>query len=434
MKRTLSFLFLLVWLMGVAGISYADSGPQTALPSIQRSTEILSKHIQADWYLEPPVVDGNLSEWDAVSKLYLNGSTADAPGNAYLYSPNDISGWLSILWSQDRVYLAFSVRDEYVVRDSRHVSQDDMLSVVFDVDRSGDLTFGDLTLTMSPDGTVTANGGWPAGYESAIFQQERGWFGEVSIPMTEFGHIDFLGDLEVGFTWGLQDDDGMGVESWLSWAGENYLQPTPLEGSLAFVNGPVRKWVAFHPGEGGYDGIVDASLDGWHPDENDGDAPVVHLYARNQYHMVLKFDIPDLGPNVRVLDGRIHLNVANRNHDWEAKVWVYPLLRPWEESVVTWKQATTDALWQRPGADAVGVDRSDRPVSQGALDQLGWVTFDLDDAFVRDIAQHPDANYGLIFRAEEGAYVRYDISSSESGPDTAPWIEIYAEFPPGQVP
>ena len=432
MKQT--FLFLFACLFGVAGIIYADDGSQTALSPALRSAETSSRNVQADWQLEPPVVDGDLSEWDRVEKLYLNGNTADAPANSYLFSPQDLSGWLSVLWSQDRVYLAFSVQDEYVVRNSRSVYQDDMLSVVFDVDQSGDLSFGDVIVTMSPDGIVTANSGWPAGYESAIFRDGNGWFGEISMPMTEFGNIDFLGDLEVGFTWGIQDDDGMGVESWLSWAGEDYLQPTPREGRLSFVHGPVRKWVAFHPGQGGYDGIVDASLDGWHPDENDGDAPVVHLYARNQYHMVLKFDIPDLGPNVRVLDGRLHLNIANRNHDWEAEVRVYPLLRPWEESVVTWKRATADALWQRPGADAVGVDRSDRPVSQGTLDQLGWITFDLDDAFVRDIAQHPDANYGLIFRAEEGAYVRYDISSSESGPDTAPWIEIYAEFPPGQVP
>jgi len=432
MKRLLAILFI-VSLMAVGTTGALHAEPPAGNRAISHPLlETQTPEVRASWLLHPPTIDGDLSDWGQAHRIYLSGKTAAYPAGSDLLREDDLSGWISVIWTSDRVLLALSVRDEYVVRKSRNWRHDDMASVVFDVDRSGDYSVGDIILTLSPDNLLTVNGGWPAGYEWAIHETETGWAGEVSIPMREFGGVDFLGDVEVGFTWGIQDNDGVGVESWMSWAGPEYLRPTPDEGSLVFVDGPVRKWIAFHPGVDGYDGIVDATLASWTPDQNFGEDANLTLYSRNQYHIVMKFDIPDLGPDVRVLDGKVHLNVESRNHDWTSYVRVYRLLRPWDEGSVTWNMADASTAWARPGAESIGHDREGRSIGTATLDSLGWVTFDLADNAVRDMYENPDQNYGIIFRAEEGSAVRYLLSSSESGPDTAPWIEVYAEFPPEQ--
>ncbi len=431
MNRLLVLLLIISFLaIGVVGVSSAES--PTSNPTVVQTIQQTQRDVHASWLLHPPTIDGDLNEWATANKIYLKGNTADYPAGSEVLSEKDLSGWLSVIWTSDRVYLAISVKDEYVVRKSRNWREDDMASVIFDVDQSGNFTLGDILLTLSPDNLLTANGGWPAGYEWAIHTTADGWEGEVSIPMHEFGNVDFLGDVQVGFTWGLQDNDGVGVESWLSWAGPEYLKPTPQEGLLTFTDGPVRKWVAFHPGVDGYDGLVDATLSSWSPDQNSGSDDKLVLYSRNQFHLVMKFDIPDLGPDVRVLDARVHLNFESRNHDWTSYVRVYRLLRPWDEASVTWNNADATTPWAVPGANSIGVDRDGRSISGQTLDRLGWITFDLADDVARDIYENPDNNYGLIFRAEEGSAVRYYLYSSESGPDTAPWIEVYAEFPPNQ--
>jgi hypothetical protein len=431
MKQTLlTFLIITLILMGGAVLVAAESPDAT--PSDEISKTQTRPEVESSWLLHPPVVDGNLNEWAGQTRLYLNGENADYPADSDLYPPEDISAWVSVVWTSQRVYLALSVTDDYVVSGSRKWRNNDMAGVVFDVDNSGDFTSGDINLTLSPNNLLTANGGWPAGYEWAIHETDNGWQGEVSIPMSEFGGLDFLGDIQVGFTWGVQDDDGIGVESWMSWAGPEFLKATPEEGLLTFTNGPVRKWVAFHPGVDGYDGIVDSTLDGWHPDQHYGDSQELYLYSRNNYHLVLKFDIPDLGPDVRVLDAKVHINFTNRNHDWTSYVRVYRLLRPWEESAVTWYNADASTRWSVPGAGSIGKDRESRRIAVQTLDSLGWKTFDLANDVATDMYEHPEKNYGLIFRAEEGSSVNYYLSSSEAGSDVAPWIEVYAEFPPDQ--
>ena len=430
MKRTLlTFLIITLIIMGGAVLVAAESPDAT--PSDEISKTQARPEVESSWLLHPPVVDGDLSEWSGQTKLYLNGQNADYPADSNLYPLEDISGWASVAWTSQRVYLALSVTDDYVVSGSREWRNNDMAGVVFDVDNSGNFSAGDLNLTLSPNNLLTANGGWPAGYEWAIHETADGWQGEVSIPLSEFGGVDFLGGIQVGFTWGLQDDDGIGVENWMSWAGPDFLKATPEEGLLTFTNGPVRKWVAFHPGVNGYDGIVDSTLDSWHPDQRYGDSQVLTLRSRNQYHLIIKFDIPDLGPDVRVLDAKVHINFTN-SPVRTCYVLVYRLLRPWDESTVTWYNADASTSWASGGASAIGKDRESRRVSVLTLDSLGWKTFNLANDVAADMYVHPEKNYGLIFRAEEGSAVNYHLSSSEAGSDVAPWIEVYAEFPPEQ--
>jgi len=421
-------------LIGVIGVSFAES---PVIQSIDAPALTLAeREVDSVWVLHPPVIDGDLSDWSNAPKLYLNGSNADYPDGSELYSQQDISAWSSVIWTSQRVYLAISVTDDYVVSGSRDWRTDDLAGFVFDVDNSENFTAGDINLTLSPNNILTANDGWPAGYEWAINETATGWQAEVSIPLSAFGSVDFLGGHQVGFTWGVQDNDGVGVESWLSWAGPEFLKATPEEGLLSFVNGPVRKWVAFHPGVDGYDGVTDSALSGWHLDQNYGADPQLTLYARNQYHVVLKFDIPDLGADVRVLDAKLHINFYATNKpehpDWTSYVRVYRLLRPWDEATVTWNQADASTRWTQGGANGIGTDRDNHVIAAKNLDHLGWFVFDLADGVAADMYENPQNNHGVILRAEQGASMAWNMYSAEAGSENAPWIEVYAEFPPGQ--
>ncbi|HHB90216.1 MAG TPA: DNRLRE domain-containing protein [Anaerolineae bacterium] len=430
MKRLLTLLFIgSVMAFGVIAVAQAES-PTVNQAVTRPAMELQSRDVRASWFLHPPTIDGDLSDWPIATKISLTGQNAAAPADSELLREEDLSGWLSVLWTSDRVYLAISVRDEYVVRESRNWMNDDMASIVFDVDQSGDYSVGDVLLTLSPDSLLTVNGGWPAGYEWASTIIDGGWQGEISIPRQEFGGVDFLGDVQVGFNWGLQDNDGIGVESWLSWAGPEYLRPTPDQGTLMFTDGPIRKWVAFHPGVDGYNGLVETTLSSWQPDTNYGNDAQFTIYSRNQFHTLMKFDIPDLGPDVRVLKGRVHIYAESRNHEWTSYVRIYRLLRPWDEGAATWFQADASTRWAVAGANSVGVDREGQAIGGGTLDRLGWFTFNLSSSAVQDMYANPDTNYGIIFRAEEGSSVRYVFTSSEGNGENAPWFEVYAEFPP----
>ena len=430
MKQTATIIMLIAAvIIGMVDVSRAESpdiAPHAALMEVSERT------VNADWVLHPPVIDGDLSDWSAYQKLELSGANADYPDGVEIFPPQDISGWASVLWSSYRVYLAFSVQDDYIVGGSRDWRHDDMVSFVFDADNSGDFTVGDVVIAVYPEDMVTVNGGWPAGFDWTIRETADGWQGEISFPQSVFSGADFLGDHKMGFTWGMQDNDGIGIEAWMSWAGSEFTKPTPAEGELTFTNGPVRKWVAFHPGVDGYDGIIDSSLDLWHPNQNHGADPQLALYSPNQYHLVMKFDIPSLGPDVRVLDARVHINFTERNHEWTSQVYVYRLLRPWDEASVTWNKADAATAWARAGADAVGVDRDSRRIATKTLDHLGWYVFDLADDVAVDMYEHPENNHGIIFRAEEGSSVKYLLASTEAGSENAPWIEVYAEFPPSR--
>jgi hypothetical protein len=432
MKRKTTILaisFLL--LFSLASMALAE-GPDPKMPAPMHP-ERSQNELESVWLVEAPVVDGELGEWSGQTKLALNGRTAPYPGGTESLPDADLSAWTSVIWTSDRVYVAISVKDDYVVTNARPWQHNDMAGIVFDVDQSGTFSPGDIDMTLRPDNRLTVNGGWPAGYEWASKETSTGWQGELSIPMSQFGGVDFLGNVKVGFTWGVQDNDGIGVESWLSWAGSDFYKGTPENDTLTFTNGPVRKWVAFHNGVDGYNGITDSTLDGWHAAWRYGDRPELTIYARNQYHLITKFEIPDLGPNVRVLDAKIHVKLTGRNHDWNCTVKAYRVLRPWDEATVTWNEAAAGQRWTRTGADGIGTDRESRRIGIQLFDTLGWKTIDLANDVAVDMYEHPENNHGIILRAEDGSSVYYQLASSEARTEDALWFEVYAEFPPGQA-
>jgi hypothetical protein len=412
--------------------------PAYAVASAPAAPTAQAKTFEAVWQRTPPTVDGDLSDWEPFAKLPLNDETASYPTRSQRPRPDDLSGWASIVWTSDHVYLAVWVIDNAVVRNSRNWRLDDMAEFVFDLDGNAAFSLGDLRFTLSPDGLVTDNGGLPLGVISAIRRHERGWLGEMAVPITQFG-TDFLSNAQVGFTWGLQDDDGGVALKQLVWAGTTFGTPSAGQGLLSFVNGPRREWMTFRPGVGGYHGITDATLNSWPGNENTnfGNAPVISVRGEKQWHLAIKIEPPPLPPGARVLAARLHMNLvdpppANPNNSGTTWARAYRLLRTWDENSVTWFQARTGQRWTIGGAGGIGSDRSDVVVAETRLNpQTRSYTWEL-GALIADWYARPEANHGLLIRGEAGANVLYHFHSSEctANPTCAPWIELYVELPP----
>ncbi len=421
-------LRLITLLLILASLSFVPASvPAHAAPSI--------KTLDALWQRTSPIIDGNLSDWSAHPKQTLDKDTASYPPPNQRPAANDLSAWASIVWDSDKLYIAVNVTDENVVRRARNWYLDDMAEFTFDVDKDGAFSLGDLRLTLSPDGLVTNNGGLALGVISDIRRNTTGWQGELSLPLEQFG-ADFLSNAEVGFTWGVQDRDEGAILQQLVWEGATFSTPSPGQGLMRFTNGPIRRWITARPGVNGYDGIVEANLNGWQPDTNNGSAGIVSIRGNEQWHLAMKITPPPLAPGVRPLQARLHLNLAdianNPNNSGASRARLYRLLRPWDENTVTWNKATASERWARPGASSIGVDRSDIVIAEAQLNpQTRSYTWDISSQ-IQDLYANPNANFGFLLRGEAGANVWYQFYASEctANPTCAPWIEVYIEEPP----
>ncbi len=430
------------FLVGLALIAMISAVfPALNTPVLAQSGQDLeaqsSRVFDTSWQLNPPVIDGDLSDWSAYEHVMLNSDTADSVFGGAPPTAADISGWTAIVWDSQWLYLALNVTDDAVVRNSRDWTHDDMAGYVFDVDNDGQLGVEDMRFTLSPDGVVTFNGGWPFGVQWEINRTAEGWQAEMAFPIVFFGS-DFLSNAQVGFSWGLQDDDGQDIESQLIWGGSSYTSPTPDEGLLRFINGPTRSWLSFRPGDAGWAGIEDTTLNSWPGNEvkNFGSDPILAIRGNYQWHAAMKINLPDLPVGARPLKLRLHMSLAdipnNPNNSGATWARAYPLLRPWDENSATWVQAATGTPWARAGAESIGVDRAAQPAGEAhVISTQREFTWDL-SSIVDEWFQNPDQNYGLVFRGEDGDNVLYQFNSADCTPAAScgPWIEVYVEFPP----
>jgi hypothetical protein len=286
----------------------------------------------------------------------------------------------------------------------------------------------DISVTVSPDGLITRNDGYRLGIDGAAALTADGWQAEFSIPLHEFG-AEFLTDAQVGFTWGVRDNDGVGPLQWLGWAGPTFLTPSSGQGLLRFVDGPTREWMQVRPGEANYV-MQDSVLNSWKPDANFGEDAELGIRAgHGPWHIVMKMDIPELPPDAKIIQARLHTNVNWRKKEGSFMVRMYRLLRPWDEATVTWFNADTATRWDRPGADQIGVDRAETFIDENELIDLGEYVWEFGPE-AADWYANPENNFGFLLRAEDGASIEYRIQSSECGPTCAPWFELFIELPP----
>jgi len=431
MTWLLAALLLIVMTVVVNAAPKAVSSETTSAVRIQTNGKV----IDASWQRVPPVIDGDLGDWETFDRHVLNDVTADAPDPSQRPVPEDLSAWTSIVWDSDFLYIAVYVVDDIVYRQSRDWRGDDLVGYSFDMDQDGRSGLYDVSVTVSPDGLITRNDGFRLGIDGVAVRTDEGWQAEFSIPLHEFGE-EFLTDAQVGFTWGVRDNDCDGHLQWLGWAGPTFLTPSSAQGSLNFVDGPTREWIEVRSGDENYV-MEDSVLNSWDFDDNFGEDVEMGIRAgHGPWHIAMKMEMPDLPPDAKIIQARLHTNVNWRKNEGSFWVRMYRLLRPWDEATVTWYNADAANRWDRPGADQVDVDRSGVKIkdregydTENLIKDLGEYTWDFSSE-AADWYEHPENNHGFLLRAEEGVSVEYRIQSSECGVTCAPWFEFFIELPP----
>ena len=180
---------------------------------------------------------------------------------------------------------------------------------------------------------------------------------------------------------------------------------------------PVPQSVTLQPGVAGYAGVDDATLSSWNGgDETMGSTTRLSIRPFDVWAGVLRFDLAGaIPPGALIQSATLDLNVVSRSNssNW-ADVGVFALLRPWDESRVSWNRASSAVAWTIPGANGIGSDRSDVMLDEQRLDQVAvWESFDVTSA-VRNWVSGASPNNGVILKGGDGSgNVSYDFASSE---------------------
>ena len=205
------------WVVGEGGILRYTAGVTTYRTYARRASQ-------------PPIVDGNLSDWVRWSPVVLNRDTAryvaTQPPGSPPPTPADNSAELRALWTSTNLYFAIFVRDDRIVNDSPDVWHDDEIELAFVGAWDGDPAGGDThQYTVNPDGRITDFGdpANPVPIQAAAVPVAGGWNVEVRIPASHLlgANIPLTAGKTMAFDLGLNDDDdGGNWDSHMIWAGD----------------------------------------------------------------------------------------------------------------------------------------------------------------------------------------------------------------------
>ena len=88
-------------------------------------TRVLTRHS-----VQPPAIDGNLSDWPPEARFTLDRSSAETL-SGLTPEPADASATLHTAWTLTDLYLALHVADDVIVNDSDDVWRDDEVELSF---------------------------------------------------------------------------------------------------------------------------------------------------------------------------------------------------------------------------------------------------------------------------------------------------------------
>ena len=185
-----------------------------------------------------PTIDGVISdgEYGSAEELVVTNYTGvyDVRSGDDGWGPgdHDYSAW--IVHDDDAIYVAVDVTDDVVVNDSAEAGsedgstwEDDSVEIFFDPGDSNNSGSG-------PDPyegqyVLTANGAWRDNEaNNPLFGETDDWYGaasttatgyQVEFKVTKFALMDPEDDSTMGFTLGVNDDDGLNRQAQLSWNG-----------------------------------------------------------------------------------------------------------------------------------------------------------------------------------------------------------------------
>jgi len=158
---------------------------------------------------------------------------------------------------------------------------------------------------------------------------------------------------------------------------------------------------------------VDSFLNGWDVNANNGSYTQMWLRSGEWMQPVMRFDLSSIPANATVTQATLELWVNSSSNSYSVDVRGYRLNRSWEESQVTWNQATNGQPWGLPGANEAGADRAYTYKAQTMHSGTGvWLELDV-QSLAQNWVSAPGQNAGVLLKGIGAAGVRYDLASSE---------------------
>lgn len=159
--------------------------------------------------------------------------------------------------------------------------------------------------------------------------------------------------------------------------------------------------------------VRDSYLNGWAVEQAFGAASAMGLRAGGWMRPVLWFDVSVIPADAQIKAATLKLYVESRSNTNPTGVEVRRLLRPWDESVVTWDVALTGEPWEEAGAGWPSIDCSEAIVCIAQLRTAPtWLELDLTE-LAREWVADPGSNVGILLRATGAAGVQYNLTASE---------------------
>jgi len=210
-------------------IGYLEHGATTPTPTPSPTPSSTPRTLISRQTINPPAIDGDLSEWTQPEQVILNADTA-----AYLEgqpdpSAADSSAQVLSLWDDQWLYFAARVSDDQLYRDSDQIWHDDSIELA--LDGANDQVSGnpdDHQFTVASDGTLKEFGIYDVpGARVAVQRRAGGYDVELALPVNILAAGDPSEGKTMGFNIGLIDDDdggkreGTTTDSYMIWAGHS---------------------------------------------------------------------------------------------------------------------------------------------------------------------------------------------------------------------
>ncbi len=192
--------------------------------------------------------------------------------------------------------------------------------------------------------------------------------------------------------------------------------------------------VVLRQGVGGYTGVNDATISRWYPDANYGESGTLTIRAKDVMNTLIRFDISDIPAGAVVEKATLSIHCSATSNGSPLTAEIYGLRRPWNESSVTWTQASAGDPWDEAGAYGSG-DKSPDSVDSVQIQKLRvWYDWDV-TSLAQGWVSDPRSNFGAIIQAHSSTSVAYYCESSENASvNSRPALTVEYRLPPTPTP
>ena len=193
--------------------------------------------------------------------------------------------------------------------------------------------------------------------------------------------------------------------------------------------------VVLQQGWNGYEGVQDAYISSWTPDQNYGDQAALYVRSNDLLSVMLRFDLSTIPADADIESAMLSLWAYQNTNSNLLVADVFSVLRPWTVTETTWLSATLASPWTAPGANGIDSDRSAVSADVQGLDSYNhWYTFTV-SALVETWVRDAQSNNGMIIKGRQGDAVQYSLWSSEAlNSALRPFLMITYRRPPPQAP